>query len=119
MVLRERSRHTEAWSGAAPVFSALADPIRLVIVARLCKEGPLPTIELKRGVGGVSRQGVTKHLHVLEDAGLVESDRRGRDRLWRLQVRPLAAVRDYIDWISALWDERLERLRAFVEDNTE
>jgi DNA-binding transcriptional ArsR family regulator len=104
-------------SKAAPIFSALGDPVRLAIVARLSKEGPLPTIELKQCAGGVSRQGVTKHLQVLEDAGLVESDRVGRDRQWRLQAQQFAAMRDYLDWVSARWDERLERLRAFAEDN--
>jgi DNA-binding transcriptional ArsR family regulator len=106
-----------AFPKAAPIFSALGDPVRLAIVARLSKEGPLPTIELRQCAGGVSRQGVTKHLQVLEDAGLVESDRVGRDRQWRLQAREFAAMRDYLDWISAQWDKRLERLRAFVESS--
>ncbi|MDL2400189.1 ArsR/SmtB family transcription factor [Rhizobium mayense] len=104
-------------SGAAPIFSALGDPVRLAIVARLCKDGPLPTIELKQCADGVSRQGVTKHLQVLEEVGLVESDRTGRDRQWRLQAQQLVAVRDYLGWISAQWDQRLELLRAFVEDD--
>jgi DNA-binding transcriptional ArsR family regulator len=104
-------------SNAAPIFSALGDPVRLAIVARLSKDGPLPTIDLKQCAAGVSRQGVTKHLQVLEDVGLVESDRVGRDRQWRLQAQRLAAMREYLDWISAQWDERLERLRAFVEDD--
>jgi DNA-binding transcriptional ArsR family regulator len=104
-------------SKAAPILSALGDPIRLAIVARLCKDGPLPTIELKQCAAGVSRQGVTKHLQVLEDVGLVESDRIGRDRQWRLQAQQFAALRAYLDWISTQWDERLERLRAFVEDD--
>ena len=102
-------------SHVAPIFSALGDPVRLAIVARLCKDGPLPTIKLRQCAGRVSRQGITKHLQVLEDAGLVESDRVGRDRQWRLQAPQFAAIRDYLDWISARWDRRLERLRAFVE----
>jgi DNA-binding transcriptional ArsR family regulator len=104
-------------SNAAPILSALGDPIRLAIVARLCKDGPLPTIELKQCASGVSRQGVTKHLRVLEDVGLVESGRIGRDRQWRLQAQQFAAIREYLDWISTQWDQRLERLRTLVEDN--
>jgi DNA-binding transcriptional ArsR family regulator len=101
---------------AAPVFSALGDPVRLSLVVRLCKEGPLPTVELKRNAGEVSRQGLTKHLRILEDAGLVRSDRVGRDRQWQLQAQQLAEMRDYLDRISAQWDIRLERLRRFVEE---
>ena len=103
---------------AAPVFAALGDPVRLAMIARLCKDGPLPTMELKQGAGSVSRQGITKHLHVLEEAGLVSSDRVGRDRQWRVQTHQLATVRDYLDQISAQWDRRLERLRRFVEDSS-
>ena len=111
--------HGDNANALAPIFSALADPVRLAIVARLCKEGPLPTIDLKQGAGGVSRQGITKHLQVLEHVGLVESSRVGRDRQWRLQVQQFAAIREYLDWVSAQWDRRLERLRAFVEDDTD
>jgi DNA-binding transcriptional ArsR family regulator len=103
-------------SEAVPIFAALGDPVRLAIVARLCKDGPLPTIELKQGVP-VSRQGITKHLRVLEDAGLVSSGRVGRDRQWRMQAQQLTAVRDYLNWISAQWDRRLERLKRVVEDD--
>ncbi|HZZ62924.1 MAG TPA: helix-turn-helix transcriptional regulator [Roseiarcus sp.] len=102
---------------AAPIFAALGDPIRLGTLTRLCKDGPLPTISLK-GDSGVTRQGVTKHLQVLEDAGLVSSNRVGRDRQWRIRAQQLAAARDYLDRISAQWDLRLERVRTFVEGDT-
>jgi DNA-binding transcriptional ArsR family regulator len=106
------------WRTAAPTFAALGDPVRLAIVARLCKDGPLLTVELKQGAG-VSRQGVTKHLNVLEAAGLVSSDRVGRDRQWRLQAEQFALARQYLDHVSAQWDLRLERLKAFVEEGHE
>jgi len=100
----------------ATVFAALGEPVRLAIVVRLCDHGPLPTIELKRGTS-LSRQAVTKHLRILEDVGLVRSRRVGRDRSWRIEARQLAKTRTYLDRISAQWDARLERLRAFVEDD--
>ena len=115
----ERGNTTDELSRNAPIFSALGDPVRLAIVARLCKDGPIPTTELRQCAGGVSRQGLTKHLHVLEEAGLVSSDRVGRDRRWQLQAQQLAAMRDYLGQMSAQWDLRLERLRKFVEDNTD
>jgi DNA-binding transcriptional ArsR family regulator len=100
---------------AAPVFAALGDPVRLAMIARLCMVGPLPTILLKQGTS-VSRQAVTKHLRMLEDAGLVQSQRVGRDRLWQIETRQLTEVRKSLDQISAQWDATVERLRRFVED---
>lgn len=99
----------------APVFAALGDPTRLALVSRLCTDGPLPTIRLKQATT-VSRQAVTKHLRMLEDTGIVKSERVGRDRLWRIETRRLTEVRRHLDQISAQWDETLERLRKFVED---
>jgi DNA-binding transcriptional ArsR family regulator len=109
----ERSIPAARLSNAATVFAALGDPVRLAIVARLCGD-PLPTIQLKHGTS-LSRQAVTKHLRILEDVGLVHSDRVGRDRSWRIETRQLAKTRQYLERISAQWDARLERLRAFVE----
>lgn len=101
------------YQSAAPVFAALGDPSRLSIIERLCAAGPLPTTRLQ---GGVSRQGITKHLRVLEEAGLVESFRVGRDRQWQLRTEHLAAMRTYLDRVAAEWDVRLLRLKALVED---
>jgi DNA-binding transcriptional ArsR family regulator len=102
-------------SRAAPIFAALGDPVRLAMLARLSRNGPLPTISFKKGCG-VTRQGITKHLRVLEEAGLVSSNRVGRDRQWEIRAPQLAAARGYLNRISAQWDLRLGRLRAFVED---
>jgi DNA-binding transcriptional ArsR family regulator len=63
----------------------------------------------------VSRQAITKHLRVMERAGLVSSSRRGRERLWQLRQRRLDEARDYLEQISKQWDEALGRLRVFVE----
>lgn len=102
---------------AAPIFAALGDPVRLSIVKRLCEGGPLPTIQLKEAAGGVSRQGISKHLRLLEDAGLVKSSRLGRDRQWQLQAQQITALREYLDQIGAQWDARLGRLRALLEES--
>jgi DNA-binding transcriptional ArsR family regulator len=100
--------------GAAPVFAALGDPMRLRIVARLCDRGPLSTVQLREGAG-ISRQGITKHLYALEQAGLVRSGRLGRERVWELETTRLAEVRRHLDQISLHWDEALARLRILVE----
>jgi DNA-binding transcriptional ArsR family regulator len=102
----------------APTFAALGDPIRLAIFARLCGDGPLPTVTLNQD-NELSRQGLTKHLWILADAGLVRSDRVGRNRSWRVEPGQLAKARGYLDGISAQWDARLERLRTLVEDEVD
>lgn len=101
---------------AAPVFAALGDPARLQIVSRLCAGGPLSIVRLTDG-SKITRQAITKHLNALSDAGLVKSERSGRERVWELQPRRLAEVRRYLDQISMQWDESLDRLKAFVEQD--
>jgi DNA-binding transcriptional ArsR family regulator len=64
----------------------------------------------------VTRQAVTKHLHVLSDAGLVRDFRRGRERMWQPEAQRLAEARRYLDAISRRWDEALDRLRKLVEE---
>lgn len=98
----------------APLFAALGDPVRLTMVARLSSRGPLSTIQLLEGAS-ISRQAVTKHLRLLEGAGIVSSERAGRDRLWRLRPRQLEEAQKFLERLSTRWDQRLERLRAFVE----
>lgn len=98
----------------ARVFAALGDPTRLRIVARLCREGPSSIARLTEAAE-VTRQAVSKHLRALEEAGLVRSDRAGRECIWALETRRLAQVRRYLDQISTQWDGTIERLRAFVE----
>jgi DNA-binding transcriptional ArsR family regulator len=64
----------------------------------------------------VTRQAVTKHLRVLEGAGLVHSRRRGRESIWQLEQRRLREARRYLDLISLQWDEALDRLPSLVEE---
>jgi hypothetical protein len=58
---------------------------------------------------------VTKHLQVLEDAGLVRNSRVGRESIWQLEPQQLDDARRCLDVISAQWDRALGRLKAFVE----
>ncbi len=107
-----------AIADAAPVFAALGDRTRLQLVSRLCRSGPLAIVQLTES-SKVSRQAVTKHLRALEHAGLVSSDRSGRERIWKLQTRRLADARRYLVEISSQWDGALQRLQAFVESDPE
>lgn len=100
---------------AAPLFDALGDPNRLRIVVRLCETGPSSTSQVTESVS-VTRQAATKHLELLQAAGLVASSRRGRERIWTLQTRPLIDAGDYLTQLSRRWDAAIDRLRAYVED---
>ena len=99
---------------AAPIFAALGDETRLRLVTRLSTEGPLSIARLTAG-GRVTRQAVTKHLHVLAQAGVAHSSQLGRERIWELEPQPLLTARDSLDQISAQWDEALGRLKQLVE----
>ena len=99
---------------AAPVFAALGDETRLRIVAQLSASGPQSIVRLTETTD-VSRQAITKHLYVLEEARLARSIRAGRESIWELQPARLEEVRRYLNDISSQWDSALERLREFVE----
>src|SRR5512139_1559764 len=88
---------------SAPVFAALGDEVRLRLVSRLCDEGPLSITKLTEGTD-VTRQAVTKHLHVLASAGLVKDSRAGRERVFRLERERLEDARHWLDVISKQWD---------------
>ena len=100
---------------AVPVFAALGDATRLSLVGRLSVDGPLSITRLSEGTG-VTRQAITRHLYALGDAGLVRNARRGRERVWELDLKRLEKAKRYLDQVSTQWDEAAERLKAFVED---
>ena len=100
----------------APLFNALGDPNRLRIITRLCNDGPCSTTTITTVVS-VSRQAATKHLLLLEAVGLVTSQRHGRERIWRMEPKPLADASEYLNALSQKWDKAIDRLRTYVEDN--
>jgi DNA-binding transcriptional ArsR family regulator len=99
----------------SPVFAALGDETRLLIIAALCAGGALSIAQLTAGTA-ITRQAVTKHLHVLSKAGLVRDVRRGRERLWEFEPSKLDEARRSLEAISRQWDQALARLKAYVED---
>lgn len=100
---------------AVPVFSALGDATRLRLLGRLSVDGPLSITHLSEGTG-VTRQAITRHLHALGDAGLVRNARRGRERVFELDLKRLEKAQRYLDQIAAQWDEAADRLKSFVEN---
>lgn len=98
----------------APVFAALGDETRLSLIAQLCEEAPCSISKLAEG-SDITRQAITKHLRVLENAGLVRGEMAGRECLFTIQTKPLEEVRDYLENVAQEWDEALVRLKKFVE----
>jgi DNA-binding transcriptional ArsR family regulator len=99
---------------SAPVFAALGDPTRLQIVARLAGGEPLSITRLSEGTR-LTRQAITKHLHVLEGAGLARGSRLGRETMWELNRRQLDEARRSIDIIARQWDSALLSLKDSIE----
>jgi DNA-binding transcriptional ArsR family regulator len=99
----------------APVFAALGDETRLLLVARLCGGQPYSISQLTRGTG-LTRQAITKHLRVLEGVGIVHSVRTGRESRFQFDPQPVHGMKEYLDFVSKEWDQALSRLKSFVED---
>lgn len=95
------------------IFAALADPTRRAILARLSAgEAPVKDLAAPFALSGPA---ITKHLKVLESAGLISRSRQGQQRPCRLEARGLEPAAEWIEQYRALWEERLDRLDAFLK----
>ena len=96
------------------VLSALADPTRRAILAQLAVKGDVPVKELAKPFR-ISLPAVSKHLSVLENAGLIS---RGRDAQWRparLEAEPLREVSDWVERYRRFWEARFVRLDTYLQ----
>jgi DNA-binding transcriptional ArsR family regulator len=98
---------------AGAVFAALADGSRRRIASLLSEHGPSTPTELAARLP-ITRQAVAKHLDALEDAGLVEWTRNGRESRYRLTPEPFEAAALWMASVGAQWDRRLERLHELL-----
>ena len=96
------------------LFAALGDPTRLSLVHQLSEEGPASISTLAERFS-LTRQGVTKHLHVLAAAGVIDGERQGREHVWAMKPDRLADARRILDLIARDWDDALNRLKRQVE----
>ncbi|MFT3837371.1 MAG: metalloregulator ArsR/SmtB family transcription factor [Myxococcaceae bacterium] len=96
------------------VFGALADPTRRAILARLAK-GEATVSELA-GPFQLAQPTISKHLKVLEDAGLIQSDRDAQRRPRRLVLAPLKAADDWLQPFREQWERRFDRLEAHLKE---
>lgn len=94
---------------SAEVFFALADPQRQEILLRLVRGGPQTTLTLLEGIG-TTRQGATRHLTILENAGLVKSEKRGREIIREFNPVALSPAQEWFAALESAWDARLGRL---------
>lgn len=98
----------------ARLFSVLGDSTRLKLVTNLVDGEKRSITELTKG-SGLSRQAITKHLRILENAGVVTGKKSGRDNLYTLQIESLSEAREIIESIEKQWDETLYRLKEYLE----
>jgi len=96
------------------IFAALADPTRRAILARLA-EGEASVTELAAPFA-MSMPAVSKHLKVLERAGLIVRGREAQWRPCRLEAEPLKEVADWVEHYRALWEQRFDRLDAYLKE---
>lgn len=95
-------------------FAALADPTRRAIVARLARGECSPT-ELAQPFD-MSLPAVSKHLRVLERAGLIARGREAQRRPCRLNTQPLKDAADWVEQHRAMWEQRLDRLDTYLNE---
>ena len=110
-----RPKQSEPIEAHASVFAALGDPTRLSLLAHLSRGEPRSITKLAERTT-LTRQAVTKHLRVLEGAGVVKSMRSGRESLFAFRPEPLEDLRVFLERISSEWDVALARLKSLVEE---
>ncbi|HEX6228057.1 MAG TPA: metalloregulator ArsR/SmtB family transcription factor [Solirubrobacterales bacterium] len=95
-------------------LAAIAEPTRRGILERLGRDGPATVSELAKPVG-ISLTGMKKHLRVLEEAGLVTTEKVGRARYCRLGPRRLDDVETWMEGYRRMLEERLDRFEDLLE----
>ena len=101
-------------ASTAPIFAALGSDTRLQLVSRLSDGKDHSIAALTRDLD-LTRQAVTKHLQVLQQAGIVSQERVGRESRFTIRRGSISNARDYLARVSDQWDDAIERLRSAVE----
>lgn len=105
---------TQPTDRLSAIFAALADPTRRAILARLT-QGEATVKELAEPFN-ISAPAVTKHLKVLQRAGLITQGREAQWRPCRLEPAPLREVNDWLERYRRFWDESLDKLDAYLKE---
>jgi DNA-binding transcriptional ArsR family regulator len=109
-----RSDRRAALKVRASVFAALGAETRLELIEKISIGPPRSISRLAEG-STLTRQAITKHLRVLEGAGVVRSVRVGRESLFEFRLEALKEIQSYLERVSGQWDQALARLKSFVE----
>ncbi len=95
------------------IFQAIADPTRRELLSLLAdNEMPVTVISSHFSM---SRTAVSKHLHILADAGLVSERKIGRETRYKLQPEPLLELKEWLSYYERFWDKKILTLKTFVE----
>lgn len=95
------------------IFTALSDPVRRQLIEALWQRGPLSIKQLGEGLA-ISRQAVTKHLNILLKAKLVSAEFSGKERIHKLNPKPMEKMALWLQPFAAQWDNRLSRLKGHI-----
>ncbi len=112
--MKAHDRAAASPPAAAGVFAALADPTRWQVLSLLAARGEGTATTLAAALP-VSRPAVVKHLNVLEDAGLVQGRRRGREVRFAVRPERLGDTARWLDSVAAAWDARLAAIQRIAE----
>jgi DNA-binding transcriptional ArsR family regulator len=104
--------HKSSAPGLTKIFAALADPTRRAILTRLAS-GEMTVAELAKPFA-ISGPGISKHLKVLEHAGLIARRRNAQQRPCRLVARPLREANDWLEQYRQLWEASLDKLETYL-----
>lgn len=94
-------------------FQTLADPSRLTLVELLLERGPTPVNELAEALP-IAQSGVSRHLRILRDAGLVKVEAHAQQRLYSIRPEPFQELNRWLSRYRQVWEHRLDALEAAV-----
>lgn len=97
------------------IFKSIADPTRREIFHLLVLASTALSITQISDHFEISRQGVTKHIRMLQNAGLIDMTQKGRERFCMANVQPLKAIHDWVKFYERFWDDRLKNLGDYLD----
>ncbi|WMT92737.1 metalloregulator ArsR/SmtB family transcription factor [Pelagibacterium sp. H642] len=96
------------------IFRSLSDPTRRAMFERLCRQGELTVTELTTQ-SGISQPGVSKHLNLLKEAGLISARHQGRQTYYSPQLNALAPLVEWTREMAGFWQNSLDRLESLLK----